>query len=486
MTPIPHGSEPLVGGASSQAILKQFAPDLAQRINIPQMFTLIDGVLPFEACLYYQVLPLFVEGSRIALGLVNPSDGATSDYVRRIVAYHNYLVKPHVISSEALQATLSAYLSYTGKTTKAVVPEPGTTPPPLRPPARRSPPPGERSPQPIASRQDPPPTLIVDSPDELDEPPARPYRPTVAPGMDATLHDNLQSPRAESAATRRAQPNSQPNRQTNRQPNPQAHRQLNPKANPQTESPIFELDDSIPLTMLVDDEAPSPAPSPQPARSPHSLPLLHPIPELVVAQRYGDRPIEALATLKPHDLMQELLGRVLVGGIGRLYFEWQSGHGRVLWSQDGVLQSVLEHLDQRTFQGVINELKILSGLSLLPITRIKQAESERLYRGNRLLLRFRFIPTERGEEATLQVLRGAALRFYKRQQLAMLERDALGIAKQLQNKISEIRDRNADDMGLGVSRLDVLPALQQLLQSIEAQIERLKDDEDPALPPRQD
>ncbi len=471
MTPIPHGSEPLVGGASSQAILKQFAPDLAQRINIPQMFMLIDGVLPFEACLYYQVLPLFVEGSRIALGLVNPTDGPASDYVRRIVAYHNYLVKPHVISSEALQATLSAYLSYTGKTTKAVVPEPGAAPPPLRPPARRSPPP-------IASRQDPSPTLIVDSPDELDEPPARPYRPTVAPGMDATLHDNPQSAGAESAATRRAQPNSQTNPQTNRQ--------LNPKADPQTESPIFELDDSIPLTMLVDEEAPSPAPSTQPARSSHPMPLLHPIPELVVAQRYGDRPIEALATLKPHDLLQELLGRVLIGGIGRLYFEWQSGNGRVLWSQDGVLQSVLEHLDQRTFQGIINELKILSGLSLLPITRIKQAESERLYRGNRLLLRFRFIPTERGEEATLQVLRGAALRFYKRQQLAMLERDALGIAKQLQNKISEIRDRNADDMGLGVSRLDVLPALQQLLHSIEAQIERLKDDEDPASPPRKD
>jgi hypothetical protein len=36
------------------------------------------------------------------------------------------------------------------------------------------------------------------------------------------------------------------------------------------------------------------------------------------------------------------LGRVLIGGIGRLYFERQSEQGRILWSQDGVLQSVLE------------------------------------------------------------------------------------------------------------------------------------------------
>ncbi|MDE5115316.1 MAG: hypothetical protein O4803_14130, partial [Trichodesmium sp. St15_bin1_1] len=38
----------------------------------PQIFDLIDNILPFEACLYYQILPLSIEGSRVRLGVVDP------------------------------------------------------------------------------------------------------------------------------------------------------------------------------------------------------------------------------------------------------------------------------------------------------------------------------------------------------------------------------------------------------------------------------
>ena len=51
-----------------QRILSQFRGDWATRLNVDQMFVLIDGVLPFEACLYYQVLPLFLEGNRLHFG----------------------------------------------------------------------------------------------------------------------------------------------------------------------------------------------------------------------------------------------------------------------------------------------------------------------------------------------------------------------------------------------------------------------------------
>ena len=50
---------------------------------------------------------------------------------------------------------------------------------------------------------------------------------------------------------------------------------------------------------------------------------------------------------------------------------------------------------------------------------------ERLYENTHLLLRLRINPAPLGEEANLQVLRGAALKFYQKQQLSKLSLDAL-------------------------------------------------------------
>jgi type II secretory ATPase GspE/PulE/Tfp pilus assembly ATPase PilB-like protein len=181
------------------------------------------------------------------------------------------------------------------------------------------------------------------------------------------------------------------------------------------------------------------------------------------------RPIEFISTLPPKHLLQELLGRVLMSGIGRLYFERQAERGRILWSQDGVLQSVLEGLTLPVFQGLIIELKRLVNLPLLPVMQPKQVEIERRYQQEALLLRLRVMPSNHGEEATLQVLRGVALKFYQRQQLEKLSQDALNLAQQLQQKLNEIRDRS----GRYPMPLETLPALNQLLRGLDEQLESL-------------
>lgn len=53
-----------------------------------------------------------------------------------------------------------------------------------------------------------------------------------------------------------------------------------------------------------------------------------------------------MAILEPQQLLKELMVRVLESGIGRLYFEQQESQGKILWSQDGVLQSVVENLER--------------------------------------------------------------------------------------------------------------------------------------------
>ncbi|MBD2484382.1 hypothetical protein [Planktothrix sp. FACHB-1365] len=183
-----------------------------------------------------------------------------------------------------------------------------------------------------------------------------------------------------------------------------------------------------------------------------------------------ENPMEDLAILSPHDLLQELLGRVLKGGIGRLYFERQEANSsRILWSQDGVLQSVVAGLEDQQFQGVINELKLLVEFPLIPVDQPQQVEIERVYQNTHLLLRLRVTPGSLGEEANLQVLRGAALKFYQKQQLSKLSLDALRLTQQLQNKLSELSTR------LAVTPLssENLLLLNQLLKTMVQQSEAL-------------
>jgi hypothetical protein len=198
----------------------------------------------------------------------------------------------------------------------------------------------------------------------------------------------------------------------------------------------------------------------------HSAETLLP---LEVQALHLSRPIEFIATLGPKQILQELLGRVLVSGIGRLYFERQADRGRILCSQDGVLQSVLEGIALPIFQGLIVELKRIVSLPLLPVTQPKQVEIERRYQQEALLLRLRVMPGTHGEEATLQVLRGVALKFYQRQQLEKLSQDALKLAQELQRKLNEIRERS----GRYPMPLEVLPALNQLLEGLDEQLESL-------------
>ncbi len=205
----------------------------------------------------------------------------------------------------------------------------------------------------------------------------------------------------------------------------------------------------------------------------NNLPILPTqVPELL-------SPIEILPTLPPKKLLEELLGRILAGGIGRLYLERQAYEGRILWSDNGVLQSVLDKLPLSVFQGVMNELKRFASLPVTTVTEPKQVEKEYIYQKNRLLLRLRVMPGNYGEEATLQVLRGAALKFYQQQQLARLSRDALGISQQLSFKLHELQERLLLNPSIDSQQSEALVALNQLVKNLDYQIKILALDSNP-------
>jgi type II secretory ATPase GspE/PulE/Tfp pilus assembly ATPase PilB-like protein len=371
-------------------------------MDTEQMFRLIDSILPFEACLYYQFLPLALEGKYLKLGMVAPQDPSALDYVRHILAYLNCSLKTQQISAQTHQAMLSAYLNYT-RTSSA-------------------------SSQPAAQSDH---TASHSEPSE--------QTPDITPAPERKFE----------------------NASTNPPPSPQFTSDtsyqscaLEPTLEPRTEKNDVQVAFSGTTSGTPAAKAPLPI---------EALPLLE------VQALHLSRPMEFIATLAPQQMLQELLGRVLISGIGRLYFERQAEQGRILWSQDGVLQCVLEGLTLPVFKGVISELKRIGDLSLLPVKQPKQVEIERRYQQETLLLRLRVMPGGHGEEATLQVLRGAALKFYQRQQLETLGQDALKLAQQLQRKLNEICLRAYRHP----IPLEALPALNQQLRSLTKQIEAL-------------
>jgi type II secretory ATPase GspE/PulE/Tfp pilus assembly ATPase PilB-like protein len=395
-----------------------FKIDQASQVDTEQAFRLIDSILPFEACLYHQILPLSLEGSRLRLGVVNAEDTAALDYVRRILAYMNCSLVPQALASDVHHVVLTSYLNYAGQRDQAAKPSDTIAQSNTRIQA-----------DPVQHS-----TML-----QVDESPASSNRAKLEQNLAATFL--VDSPTVLTEIDRI-------------QSRPAA-----PSANPNLTQP---------KTLLLEPDLtpPEPAAATVPAVS-NALPVL-----LIQPQHLAD-PVTVLATLPPDRLVEELLGRILVGGIGRLYFERQQHCGRILWSQNGVLQSVLEELPLEILQGVINELKRMNRLPMIPVKEPRQVEIERLYQKHRLLLRLRVMPGSYGEEATLQVLRGAALKFYRQQQLTTISRDALVIAQELQRRVQELRLRSRH-APMTPDQLTILPALGEVLKSVEQQLESLR------------
>ncbi|HIK43946.1 MAG TPA: hypothetical protein IGR64_03560 [Leptolyngbyaceae cyanobacterium M65_K2018_010] len=393
-------ANPVMANLQNPGWLEAFARDcqsgnesLDHRLRVDQMLSLIDGILPLEACLFHQILPLSIEGSHLNLGMVNPADQAALDYVRRQVSYIQCSVVSCPIDSAWHQRMLSNYLSYAAER-KAQSAQEGAE-------QSRE----EHTAATAASQITHPgdrPTFIVDSPEEI------------------TL--NHRSARG----------------LTGEQPPLQAQVASPAKSSPAQNQEV-DADRLPPLQLEVQE------------------------PE--VADSWED-----LGRLPPKPLMAALLHRVLSEGIGRLYLERQRTGGRVLYSQNGMVRSVLSDLNLDIFQGVINELKRLTHLPLLPTRTPQQVEIERLYRQERVLIRLRLFQGPQGEEATLQVLRGAALRFYQQQQIEQLGQDALKIAQNLRTRITAMRTQAQNPLKPEANSTATLLAINTLLKDIERQI----------------
>jgi len=189
-----------------------------------------------------------------------------------------------------------------------------------------------------------------------------------------------------------------------------------------------------------------------------------------IEARYLSDTVETLVNLSPQELLLELLARVLVGGIGRLFFERQQEYGRILWSQNGILQSSLEEIPLLTFQSLLDQLKQMVRLPVMPVAKTKKMEIAQRYQEQPVLLRLQFIPGEKGESATLQVLRGQALQFYQQQQMNKLTQEAVQLGRHLERKVKQIKVRTY----FNPTPTESLPTLRNLLINLLKQLDDIE------------
>ncbi len=180
--------------------------------------------------------------------------------------------------------------------------------------------------------------------------------------------------------------------------------------------------------------------------------------------------LESLKDLTAEQFWQELLFRLLTGGIGRLYFERNADYGTITLTQNGVVKSSLQNLNLSLFQELFTAVKVLANLPETTIKKSRKIEIERIYHQKRILLRFHLFPGQHGEQGTIQVLRDKALSFYQEKQMDTLGEEALNLTKQLERKLQQIQNLKR----INPSELDFLRDIQMVQARINSKLKELK------------
>ncbi|MBE9028778.1 hypothetical protein IQ266_03265 [filamentous cyanobacterium LEGE 11480] len=434
---------------------------MSASIDMHRAFPLINKVLPFEACLYHEILPLYIQGEELYLGMVDLEDTEAITYARRMLGFLKYQLVPQTISSETHHQILSAFLSQQEKlnnvpalpehTTASLVIEREAL-------ANHAPEsatvdeadiatrifPGQAEAQPTT----PPPQRADDQAaiNALAEAPTVPGTLQLKPQDVLTNWDVVAQSRAAAAP---------------------------PAAEPEVAvKPTFLIADDNPPALDNPPARPEPPSDTTSAGTPDQKAPAFKLPGSALPELVLQSPPSEVdwRTLSGGLFLQGLLIRMMASGIGRLFLVRKTAFGQVLWTENGKAKMVLEQVALDQFRGAIDELKQLTALPLQTVEQPVEVEIERFYQRQRILLRLRISPKETGEEATIQVLRGAALKFYQKHQVHNLRRDTHDIAQQLRHKVLELGKRSAPNE---IDRT-TLPEIDRTIESLEAQLIELK------------
>jgi type II secretory ATPase GspE/PulE/Tfp pilus assembly ATPase PilB-like protein len=385
-------------------------------LDINRIFELINLILPLECCLHYQVLPLQLQDQHLTLGMVNPQDESALNFINLIINSLGYILETKPINYEEHQSILAAYLKANPESQK-------------KSKARKL----DRNSKLTVMTSFSEPNHLINSDSKL------------------TLADTFED--SDNALNSDHKPTVAENLPESKLDYSNANLHERP-------------------TLIVDQPEDK---NPQSKLNPHKSPV---IPEINLEQKsvndleikpqHLSKSVDFLANLTPQQLWQELLARILNGGIGRLYLERYPEYGRIIWGQDGVVQSSLNEVSIQVFQAIINQIKALAKLPPIPVDKRKKVAIEKYYQQERLLLRLEVFPGQCGEELTLQVLRSQALQYYEQKQIKKMTEQALSLAEQLEKTLKRITTcANSSELEDWKSIIEMQQAMMQKIKLLK-------------------
>lgn len=404
-------------------------------INLEQSFRLVEKYIPLQVCRAHLILPLKFQNHCLTLGIVNQNNPNVHLLIKKLLSRKKLSLAAQKLDHKTFQLLLSSFLNYQQINSRDTVQrnKNNSTTPQVAATADTT---TEKA------------TFVINEKSTV----GATLDPALIPSLDQSSISKIVASDEKSTAIFDGD-----------------IAELEAQANGGDRTSIKPASNNLPIPSVHVPHAPVQLreDAGQPLNKSHPSRIYN---RLNLAPKYLDRPLDNLARLPAKRLWQELLGRVLSQGIGRLYFENHGNEGRILLSESGVMKEALYGLPIKTFYGVLNEFKRLAHIPPVPVLKAKKAEMEQYYHDERILLRLTIIPGKHGEEGTVQVLRGQALVFHQQKQMDDQGREALQIAQQLERKLRHIYLRSQ----INPSPLTALPELMAACDRLRTQLDSIR------------
>lgn len=177
-----------------------------------------------------------------------------------------------------------------------------------------------------------------------------------------------------------------------------------------------------------------------PAPKVSSTTPMGPTPSPAPAGKQTAPPVPASETEETvQQLLNSMLRRALEERADQIFVEPQEGVlCRVRYRQQGILRDLFKELSESVRAKLLASMKQMMMLDPAVIGEPQQAEVERLYKGEPLVLQLRIVPQRSREGAILTILRGEALQRYQQNQNHTRVSEALALAQQAHQMMQQL------------------------------------------------
>ena len=391
--------------------------------NSKQIFQLINSILPVESCLSYEVLPLELEGKNLVVGMLDPANQNSLNYLRPLATSLGYELNLKLIDSQTHQLILATYLKN---------PIPAQTP--KRDWKQTI---VDTAPKPPFNKEDWNKTIVDTAPTPpLEDHPIK-RKSTVDASMTLTeIPEDFDFALNLVAQTKNNEfDDAQIEQSEIISSEPQISQLISETSKGRKDDLSFDLDEDLSFLNLKA--------------------------ESTIAST------DFLPQLTTNISWQELLEKTLNSELDCLELNRQSDFGTIIVSQDGEVKSTREKIRLPIFDALIEEIKLAAKLPLKPLKSNKKVVIERFHRQERVLLRLEFMLTLQGEAVKIQILRDRALKLYEQKQMDKMSAEVFSLAQKLEQALKQMQ------VCFSSAKLNNLQDLQAINQEIERQLQLL-------------